>query len=135
MAKGEIEAAKQWVAKADSDLLNADNNLKSENIPFDTVCFHCQQAAEKILKAYLIANQKPYPITHDLFLLLEQILQLDPEAERLRDTLALLVPYAVEIRYPDDYFMPTGQDAAEARRAAAEIYEWFKSVCPAIFSQ
>ena len=135
MPENEIQIAKQWVAKADSDLLNADNNLKSENIPFDTVCFHCQQAAEKILKAYLIANQRPYPITHDLFLLLEQILQLDPEAERLRDTLALLAPYAVEIRYPDDYSMPTGQDATEARRAAAEVYEWFKSACPAIFSQ
>jgi HEPN domain-containing protein len=133
MLKGEIETAKQWIAKADSDLLNADNNLKSEKIPFDTVCFHCQQAAEKILKAYLIANQKPYPITHDLFLLLEQIIQFDSDAERLRDTLALLAPYAVEIRYPDDYFMPTTQDASEARRAAAEVYEWLKSVCPAIF--
>jgi len=49
----EIEIAKQWAAKAANDLLNADNNLKSEIIPFDTVCFHCQQAAEKFLKAFL----------------------------------------------------------------------------------
>ena len=41
----EIELAKQWLAKADNDLLNADNNLSSERVPFDTVCFHCQQAA------------------------------------------------------------------------------------------
>jgi len=135
MPEDEIQIAKQWAAKADNDLLDADNNLKSEKIPYDTVCFHCQQAAEKILKAYLIANQKPYPITHDLLLILEQILSLNPEAERLRDTLVILAPYAVEIRYPDDYFMPTDQDAAEARRAAAEVYEWLKSACPAIFSE
>ncbi len=41
----EIELAKQWLAKADNDLLNADNNLSSERVPFDTVCFHCRQAA------------------------------------------------------------------------------------------
>jgi hypothetical protein len=34
----EIEIARQWLAKARNDLLNADNNLKSEQIPFDTVC-------------------------------------------------------------------------------------------------
>jgi hypothetical protein len=40
----EIKIAKPWLAKAKNDLLNADNNLKADNIPFDTVCFHCQQA-------------------------------------------------------------------------------------------
>lgn len=44
-----MEIAKQWLAKARNDLLNADNNLQSEDIPYDTVCFHCQQAAGKVL--------------------------------------------------------------------------------------
>ena len=51
----EVEIARQWLAKANSDLLNVDNNLRSQSIPYDTVCFHCQQAAEKLLKAYLRA--------------------------------------------------------------------------------
>lgn len=131
----EIELSKQWLAKADNDLLNADNNLKSAKIPFDTVCFHCQQAAEKMLKAYLVANRQPYPITHDLLLILEQILNLAPEAEKLRDALALLIPYAVEIRYPDDVYMPSAEDAAEARTAAAEIRAWLKLACPEIFTK
>jgi HEPN domain-containing protein len=46
----ELEIARQWLAKAMNDLLNADNNLKSEQIPFDTVCFHCQQAPENFSK-------------------------------------------------------------------------------------
>ncbi len=52
----EMELARQWLAKAQNDLLNADNHLKSEIIPHDTVRFHCQQAAEKLLKAYLVAR-------------------------------------------------------------------------------
>jgi HEPN domain-containing protein len=49
----EMDLARQWWVKAENDLINADNNLKSEVIPYDTVSFHCQQAAEKLLRAYL----------------------------------------------------------------------------------
>jgi len=131
----EIEIARQWLAKADNDLLNADNNLKSENVPFDTVCFHCQQAVEKMLKAYLVANRQSYPVSHDLLLILERILPFNSEAETLRDALALLTPYSVQIRYPDDYYMPSAEDAAEARAAAAEIRTWLKLTCPTIFTE
>ena len=58
-----LEIARQWLSKATNDLLNADNNLKSDVVPFDTVCFHCQQAAEKLLKAYLVGNGKPFPFS------------------------------------------------------------------------
>ena len=91
----EIEIARQWLAKANNDLLNADNNLKSERIPFDTVCFHCQQAAEKMLKAFLVANGQPYPFTHDLLAILERVLSIRADAERLRDALAILMPHAI----------------------------------------
>ncbi len=131
----ETEIAKQWLAKATSDLLNADNNLKAENIPYDTVCFHCQQAAEKILKAYLVARGKEYPISHDLLLILEQITSLDPKAEQLRDTLILLMPYAVEVRYPDDYSMPSAEDTRQARQAAQEVHDWLKETCPEVFQE
>jgi len=56
----EIEIARQWLAKARNDILNADNNLNSELVPFDTVCFHCQQAAEKMLKSYIIPMNISY---------------------------------------------------------------------------
>jgi len=129
----EIEISKMWLAKAMNDLLTADNNLNSEVVPYDTVCFHCQQAAEKLLKAYLVGNQKPYPITHDLFLILEKILPLNSNAESLRDVLAILNPYAVEIRYPDDWFMPSEEDAKEAREAVESVLRWLKDSIPEIF--
>lgn len=42
-----------WLRKADHDLLNIENNLAAKDIPWDTVCFHAQQVAEKVLKAFL----------------------------------------------------------------------------------
>jgi len=129
----DLVLAGQWLAKANNDLLNADNNLKAEDVPFDTVCFHCQQAAEKMLKAYLVAQGKPHPPTRDLLLLLEKILPLNSTAEALRDDLAILTPYSVEIRYPDDWFLPSEQDAREARQAANHIQEWLRNALPALF--
>lgn len=127
------EIARQWLAKANSDLLNADNNLEADNIPFDTVCFHCQQAAEKMLKALLASRGMEYPFTHDLLLLLENVLKINSDAEKLRDDLAILMPYAVEIRYPDDWFMPSLTDAEEARESVDRVLEWLKKWVPEFF--
>jgi len=112
------EHAKRWIEKARNDLLNADNNLAAQRVPFDTVCFHCQQTAEKLLKGFLVARSCEYPITHNLFVFLEKVLECDPTADFLRETLALLNPYSVEVRYPGDAWMPTAEDAREARQAA-----------------
>ena len=37
-----------WIAKAESDLLNIRNNLRAEQVPWDTICLHAQQAGERI---------------------------------------------------------------------------------------
>jgi len=129
----EIEAARHWLVKARNDLLTPDNNLRAKKIPLDAVCFHCQQAAEKLLKAYLVAKGQAYPISHDLPLILERVLRLQPEAERLREVLALLMPYAVEIRYPDEGRMPSRRDAEEARDAADQILNWLKGAMSELF--
>ena len=132
--ESDLALARQWVAKARNDLLNADNNLRAEEIPFDTVCFHCQQAAEKLPKTYLVACGQSYPITHDLLTLLERIPPLNAEAEEMRDILALLLPYAVEVRYPDDGQAPTAPDAQEARQAASQVWSWLGHAMPGILS-
>ena len=129
----EHDLAQQWIAKAKNDLLDADNNLRAETIPFDTVCFHCQQAAEKLLKAALIVSGRQPPRTHDLMVLLENLRADFPNVEALRDPLAILMPYAVEIRYPDDWFMPSPDDAREARDMAARVLAWVRQTFPQLF--
>ena len=125
--------AKQWVAKAENDLLCADNNLNADRTPYDAVCFHCQQAAEKCLKAFLVFHECRHPLTHDLLLLLEQISLIAPEVEDLRDVLVILLPYAVEVRYPDDQMTPAKADAQEARQASQTVFDWIKNHCSDLF--
>ena len=45
-----------WIAKAENDLLNVRNNLDAPEVPWDTICFHAQQAAEKMLKAFVVSR-------------------------------------------------------------------------------
>lgn len=42
-----LNLAKDWFKKADNDLKNAKIVIEAEEPPTDTVCFHCQQTADK----------------------------------------------------------------------------------------
>ena len=42
---------------------------------------------------------------------------------------------AVEIRYPDDWFMPSREDAKEAREAASKVLGWLENVLPEILKE
>lgn len=119
-----------WLQKADNDLLAADNNLAASRVPFDAVCFHCQQAAEKSLKGLLVFLGTEAPRTHDLLAVLERIkLLLSSDIEvKVRDACIVLNPYAIEIRYPDEAVFPTVEDAGEAREAAGVVVQWVRSL-------
>ena len=60
---------KEWFKKGDNDLLNIENNLKSEKYPADTLCFHCQQLAGKYLKGFLTFHNIEIEKTHNLLIL------------------------------------------------------------------
>jgi HEPN domain-containing protein len=64
------------------------------------VCFHCQQAAEKYLKAQLQEIGLAVPRTHDLEILLDLLLPNDSTLAPLRRALRSLTRYAVGFRYP-----------------------------------
>ena len=66
MNEQQKQLIKQWTLKAENDLLNVTNNLQAEQTPWDTVCFHCQQAVEKYTKAVLVVHGQEVPRTHDL---------------------------------------------------------------------
>lgn len=60
------EYARQWMLKAKSDLKIAEDELKTENPATDAVCFHCQQVAEKAVKAFLSFYGIAFEKVHDL---------------------------------------------------------------------
>jgi len=85
----------------------------------DSVCFHCQQCAEKYLKALLQEAGHSIPKIHDLDLLFSLVLPIHPEVKSLRSGLLLLTDYAVETRYPG--FFATKRHAASALRWAERV--------------
>lgn len=88
--------------KAEGDMAAVEALADKGSIYFNTVTFHCQQAAEKYLKAFLVWHEIDFPKTHDLAQILALVETTDAAlADGLRDVI-VLTPYGVELRYPGD---------------------------------
>jgi HEPN domain-containing protein len=117
-------AVAAWLRKAHNDLKNIRASLQSNDPAWDTVCYHAQQAAEKSLKAFLVAHGTLPPRVHDLEELLSLCKDFDASLDALAGDCGLLTDYGVEVRYPD----VTEPDDAEAKSAVAAA----ERVCSAI---
>jgi HEPN domain-containing protein len=117
--KTKADLVSGWLLKAESDLTNARMCLAAGQA-LDTACFHAQQAAEKYIKAYLTAHELDFPFIHNLEKLVELCAQLDPSFLSIKTLSQELTPYAVELRY-DDEFWPSVETAHEALDAALAI--------------
>lgn len=126
------EGAQAWLRKADNDILSADNNLASTQVPYDAVCYHSQQAAEKSLKALLVYLGVQPLRTHDLLAILQELRRYltSPVPDNVERQCVVLNPYAVEVRYPDDESNPSLEDAREARESAGTVYRWVRQFIP-----
>ena len=118
--KSKRDYVKDWFAKAANDLKIARREMEARDAASDAVCFHFQQAAEKVLKAWLVWHDVQYKPTHNIEVLLAACEKIDPDFRQLRDVEAL-TPYAVEIRYADDFYMPTADEMSEIVSLAKEI--------------
>jgi HEPN domain-containing protein len=95
------ELTSEWVEKAESDFYSADVLLHAGEFPIpDSACFHCQQCAEKYLKAFLQERMVRFERTHNLTTLLDLCLPLEQEFENLQGDLEKLENYSVAVRYP-----------------------------------
>ncbi len=113
----------RWIEKAKNDLEIAEIIL-GEGFHGESA-FHSQQAAEKALKALLVALNMQPPRSHNIHLLLRLL------EERGIDTIVprriraeRLTVYAVETRYPDFGEEPSAEEAAEALSLAKQVVEW-----------
>ncbi|HUE97253.1 MAG TPA: HEPN domain-containing protein [Longimicrobiaceae bacterium] len=87
-----------WLRFAREDLALAATRIP--NVRFGLHCFHAQQAAEKAIKAVLVARGMSFPFTHDLGRLIDLLevggVLISPE---VRDA-DLLTDFAAVARYP-----------------------------------
>jgi len=77
--------------------------MKSARCPKNTVCFHCRQYVEKLLKGFLTLHNIEAPRTHDLRRLIELAEPYAPQISSLKDDADILTQYGVQSRYQDDW--------------------------------
>lgn len=101
-----------WIRKADDDLAAARWLAEREQPLPDQMGFFCQQAAEKYLKAFLIAADQVPPRIHDVDALLEMCAVVDSGFDRLFTVVEGLTEFAVIYRYPGEWSdVPTAHQA------------------------
>ena len=120
-----LSVVKQWLEKADSDLSFAQSTNKERGRE-DYVAFASQQAAEKFLKAFIIAKNLKFKYTHDLVDLLRVCAQKDKEFARLSSFAEELTPLYIESRYPEFVGVITKERAKIALAATKKIAEFVK---------
>jgi HEPN domain-containing protein len=106
---------REWTSKADEDFEFARINLDEGKNFYAQICFHFQQAAEKYLKAFIIAHDLEFRRVHDLGLLLKTCSAKDPSFEDLKEDCEFLAAFYVDTRYPVQW--PTKFSMEETRKA------------------
>lgn len=118
----------EWLEKAEEDYLFTSKHLQDEESFFAPLCFHCQQAAEKYLKAYIVARGLSFRKVHDLVELLNVCQSHDATFAELDDDTKRLTRFYIDTRYPAIW--PVGytkDDAVDALSCAGRIREFVKS--------
>ena len=118
-----VSETKAWILKSAADLKAAAHNLRAAPPLLEDVVFHCQQAAEKLLKGYLTWHDQRFRKTHSIEEIGEQCLTIDPSLKSLVDRAVPLTEYAWKFRYPGEVEEPTVEEAEEALAIAREVFD------------
>jgi HEPN domain-containing protein len=110
---------REWVKKADADFRAAAQLNRGRDSLHDQVCFHCQQCAEKYLKALMEEIGLTVPRTHNLISLLPLLALHHSSLRSLRRGLDFLTRFAVQTRYPGD---------SATKRQATAAFRWADKV-------
>ncbi len=95
---------KDWLDKANNDLLAAEAILAHyEEPPTDTICYHCQQVAEKCFKAFVIAKANKLHKIHEIIELLEFCIAIDKSFEVFRASAENLNRFYIDAKYPPGF--------------------------------
>ncbi|MCL2766362.1 MAG: HEPN domain-containing protein [Peptococcaceae bacterium] len=104
----------EWIRLAEMDLATSHHMFKTYcPIPLEIVCFHAQQAAEKMLKCYLASQNIAIPRIHDLQILCEMCGEREKRFDEIYTASIMLTRYGVIPRYPAEWGL-TEQDASKA---------------------
>lgn len=118
-----------WLRRAHNDWSAARTLFTPPKCAFEIVAFHCQQAVEKTLKAYLISRAVEIEKIHDLGRIVRRCMPLDAAFATLRDDVEPLTQYAVVARYPG-LPVPTAKEVARALEVVERVWTFVTSRLP-----
>jgi HEPN domain-containing protein len=95
------EQAVLLLRKAAQDEALLDEVIGSANVTDEVIGFHCQQAAEKLLKSLLSAAGGALRKTHDLGALMDGLSEIGERLPPEFDSLDAFTPFASVYRYED----------------------------------
>jgi len=122
-----VEETNEWLKFSDMDLMTAKHLWETmQPQPLEIICYHCQQAAEKALKAFLVYNCITPPRTHDLNDLRNICRNNDDNFDEIIVSCMRLTDYSVQPRYPMGDEITDG-DTVLALQDGEKINEFVKS--------
>jgi HEPN domain-containing protein len=113
-----LAEVKGWLKRAASDLRVAELVRGAAPPLLDAALFHCQQVAEKALKAFLVLHGRTFRKTHSIEEIGEAVIRVDETLRAVVDGAVPLTEYAWRFRYPGEQDDPTVGETEEALRAA-----------------
>jgi HEPN domain-containing protein len=96
------KSVEQWLFHAVSDRRTATVCLAADPPLLDSASFHCQQAAEKLLKGALVWASISFGKTHDLSDLGDKLCKVYPEFSELVAGMEMWTTWNIAYRYPMD---------------------------------
>ena len=97
------EEVKEWLAIADCDFDSAKILNEAVRRHYEIICYHCSQATEKYLKAYLVYHDILPEKTHNLPYLNSMCIEIDNDFQNIEAACDFLDKFANDIRYPHKY--------------------------------
>jgi hypothetical protein len=119
------EQALLLLAKAAQDEALLDVVIDSATVADEVFGFHCQQAAEKMLKALLSNLGEPFPRTHDIAALIKHLRRIDVPLPEQFEELDMFTPFGAFYRY-DDFDSGDSLDRRAARAILGDLRIWIE---------
>ena len=121
----------EWLKRAKSNLERARCGKIKDEILYEDLCFDCQQAVEKTIKALLISIDKEFPPIHSIARLLEIVSETEIKIPAEIQEAIDLTDYAVNTRYPGEREAVTKEEYDEAIAISEAVYRWVSGIIKA----
>ena len=126
------DLVREWLNIASVDLLAATHLFKTmQPKPLEIICYQCQQAVEKVLKAFLINQEIEPPYIHDLEKLRLMCVEYNASFEKIQEVSLKLRGYSASTRYPNRPEIGEA-DAVYALQEADKTYAFCTSLIPSL---